>query len=76
MDTAFMLDEAIHYLKFLKTQVQSLECVAAANNKINGFPGSVSSESASTSTTNTAYLPLPKPYQDSQIQGVHHFKDE
>ena len=36
MDTASMLDEAIHYVKFLKTQVQSLERVSAANsNNVN-----------------------------------------
>ncbi|KAM7278676.1 hypothetical protein ACFE04_005810 [Oxalis oulophora] len=54
MDTASMLDEAIHYVKFLKTQVQSLEKVAANNNNNNnnnqrgmGFPVPMSSGSTS-----------------------------
>ncbi|MCL7024993.1 hypothetical protein MKW94_000276 [Papaver nudicaule] len=40
MDTASMLDEAIHYVKFLKTQVQSLEKVATNNINASGNAGS------------------------------------
>ncbi|RZC45670.1 hypothetical protein C5167_038620 [Papaver somniferum] len=40
MDTASMLDEAIHYVKFLKTQVQSLEKVATNNINTGGSAGS------------------------------------
>ncbi|XP_061336686.1 transcription factor HEC2-like [Gastrolobium bilobum] len=38
MDTASMLDEAIHYVKFLKKQVQTLE-QAGASSSINGGVG-------------------------------------
>ncbi|XWS21206.1 hypothetical protein CRYUN_Cryun30bG0035500 [Craigia yunnanensis] len=57
MDTASMLDEAIHYVKFLKTQVQSLER-AAANRPIGiGFPVTMS---------NGSFLPMGKAYQPTQ----------
>ncbi|XP_073276873.1 transcription factor BHLH089-like [Primulina huaijiensis] len=47
MDTASMLDEAIHYVKFLKDQVQSLERVEASRASVAGmgFPVPMSSGS-------------------------------
>ncbi|XP_077214221.1 uncharacterized protein LOC143849059 [Tasmannia lanceolata] len=57
MDTASMLDEAIHYVKFLKTQVQSLERAANGNSGI-GFP---------MATSNENYLSVGKGYQVSQF---------
>ena len=69
MDTASMLDEAIHYVKFLKTQVQSLERASSADNNIRplnaagqiGFP-----------VASTPYFPLPsKPYQAPNMDNMH-----
>ncbi|KAL3840408.1 hypothetical protein ACJIZ3_024999 [Penstemon smallii] len=61
MDTASMLDEAIHYVKFLKNQVQSLERVAASRPTVAGigFPVPMSSGSSAN------YFPLP-------AKGYHH----
>ncbi|PIA56485.1 hypothetical protein AQUCO_00700665v1 [Aquilegia coerulea] len=59
MDTASMLDEAIHYVKFLKTQVQSLE--RAATNRPTtslGYPAGVS---------NPNYSSFGKAYQPPQM---------
>lgn len=41
MDTASMLDEAVHYVKFLKKQVQTLQQASGANRSMPvGLPGS------------------------------------
>ncbi|KAL4285428.1 hypothetical protein GQ457_16G014730 [Hibiscus cannabinus] len=62
MDTASMLDEAIQYVKFLKSQVQSLERAAAGNRPSSGigFPVAVS---------NGSFLPyqLPAPQNLDQF---------
>ncbi|XP_022752334.1 transcription factor HEC2-like [Durio zibethinus] len=57
MDTASMLDEAIHYVKFLKSQVQSLERAAANRPTGIGFPVAMS---------NGSFLPMGKAYQTTQ----------
>ncbi|KAL6995499.1 hypothetical protein U1Q18_005634 [Sarracenia purpurea var. burkii] len=66
MDTASMLDEAIHYVKFLKTQVQSLERAAGNRPAGIGFPVAMS---------NGSYIPVSKAnYQPAQIN-VQHYSD-
>lgn len=67
MDTASMLDEAIHYVKFLKTQVQSLERAAANRPAGLGFPVPVSNENG--------YLHMTKGYQNNPSQNVQRYAD-
>ncbi|KAF3950450.1 hypothetical protein ACB098_01G026700 [Castanea mollissima] len=69
MDTASMLDEAIHYVKFLKSQVQSLERAAANRPTEIGFPVAMSSGSSS------SYLPMAKGYQAPHAQNVQPYED-
>nr|WCO08242.1 hypothetical protein [Suaeda aralocaspica] len=69
MDTASMLDEAIHYVKFLKTQVQSLERVAATNTTANNnyrLPPPL----ASTTGAGMGYFPITTRGATSQNSNV------
>ncbi|PQQ15602.1 bHLH transcription factor [Prunus yedoensis var. nudiflora] len=68
MDTASMLDEAIHYVKFLKSQVQTLERAAANRPTGIGFPVAMSSGSYGLHS-------VAKAYQASCHENVQHFGD-
>ncbi|KAI5354462.1 hypothetical protein L3X38_007357 [Prunus dulcis] len=68
MDTASMLDEAIHYVKFLKSQIQTLERAAANRPTGIGFPVAMSSGSYGLHS-------VAKAYQASCHENVQHFGD-
>ncbi|CAN6583211.1 unnamed protein product [Malus baccata var. baccata] len=66
MDTASMLDEAIHYVKFLKTQVQTLERAATNRPTGIGFPVAMSSRSYISNS-------MSEVYEAYHHQNVQHF---
>uniref|UniRef100_A0A7N0UVT4 BHLH domain-containing protein n=1 Tax=Kalanchoe fedtschenkoi TaxID=63787 RepID=A0A7N0UVT4_KALFE len=80
MDTASMLDEAIHYVKFLKTQVQSLERAQGSSNTNSsngtiGFPVTMPLSNHHNSSSGS-YLTMGKVYQTAAApQSVQHYGD-
>ncbi|CAM8923633.1 hypothetical protein QQ045_023807 [Rhodiola kirilowii] len=78
MDTASMLDEAIHYVKFLKTQVQSLERAqgSSSTNISNGTIGFPVTMPSNHHNNNGSYLTMGKVYQTAAVpQSVEQYGD-
>ncbi|EXC32847.1 hypothetical protein L484_009547 [Morus notabilis] len=78
MDTASMLDEAIHYVKFLKTQVQTLERAAATRPTTAEVTGIGFHVAMSTGSSYLNPNCVEKAYQlgaTSAPQNVQHFGD-
>ncbi|XP_049384643.1 transcription factor HEC1 [Solanum stenotomum] len=71
MDTASMLDEAVHYVKFLKKQLQSLE-QAAVNNRpmISGFSTAMSSSGPMNYNSSSIRACQPHPSMNSSAQNA------
>ncbi|XP_055805706.1 transcription factor HEC1-like [Solanum dulcamara] len=69
MDTASMLDEAVHYVKFLKKQLQSLE-QAAVNNRpmVAGFLTAMSSPGPMNYNSSSIRACQPHPSMNSSAQ--------
>ncbi|XP_059281576.1 transcription factor HEC1-like [Lycium ferocissimum] len=82
MDTASMLDEAIHYVKFLKNQVQSLER-AGATRPANGtaataglgFPVPMSLSGNYLPVSSKSYLPSPHHRHHHHHQNIQQYAD-
>ncbi|CAM8911150.1 hypothetical protein QQ045_033080 [Rhodiola kirilowii] len=76
MDTASMLDEAIHYVKFLKTQVQSLERTQGNNitNSSSGAMGFPVTFPSNHLINNGSYITMGKVCQTAAVpQSVQRF---